>query len=174
MSTALSESEKEQQLQCDSIMTLRSDLSTSPVISPASAGPAQTRSSYLFARCKERITSSVQTSLRRAALAGVFALSLSESGVVAAAVPPATEPPPVAAASGEAGSGGAPGTWPLAARFAVSAAASASESRWTSARRAARSSSSTCRARRGSASRQRSSSTHSASPRLGCRAARWR
>ena len=85
MRISLSESEKEQQLQCDSTMTLRSDLSTSPVISPASAGPAQTRSSDLFARCKGRITSRMQTSLRRAALAGVFAISLSEAGVLAAA-----------------------------------------------------------------------------------------
>ena len=99
MRIALSESEKEQQLQCDSIMTLRSDLSNLSFNSPCSADQTQSKWFDAFAQRKVRITSKLQMNMRRAVFASICALGIGDSAVVAAASAPVEVVPlPVAQA----------------------------------------------------------------------------
>ena len=94
MRVALSDSEKEQQLQCDSTMTLRSDLSPYPDMNIDSVHRADFLCADSPVRSKRRITSG----LRQIIAAAVCGLGLLPSGQLAAASAP-VEIVPLAAAS---------------------------------------------------------------------------
>ena len=88
MRFALSESEKEQQLQCDSIMMLRSDLSPSSLIRRLSPDSALSPVFMQTAQLKARITSHMQAQWRGFAFAGLIALTLAKPGMATAASAP--------------------------------------------------------------------------------------
>ena len=88
MRFALSESEKEQQLQCDSIMMLRSDLSPSSLIRRLYPDPALNPVLVQIAQLKARITPHMVAQWRSFAVVGLVALTLAVPGMATAASAP--------------------------------------------------------------------------------------